>query len=124
MKKESCKTLKRSLLSVLVTSALCTPHAMAAFTRIVNDGETVTGEVVASGAQTIREGGEADYTTIASAGMQHVFGLATNTTISGGKQKVYEGGTATDTTISSGGQDVYGTANNTTISGGGQDVYE
>ncbi|EFB1451995.1 hypothetical protein DFY03_24720, partial [Escherichia coli] len=120
MKKESCKTLKRSLLSVLVTSALCTPHAMAAFTPSVPNGETVTGEVVENGTQTIQAGGEADHTTINRNGVQHVYGTASNTTINNGQQTVYKGSTASDTTINSGSQYVYGTASDTIINDDGK----
>ncbi|EFB1452013.1 hypothetical protein DFY03_24835, partial [Escherichia coli] len=124
MKKESGNTLKRSLLSVLVTSALCTPHAMAAFTPSVPNGETVTGEVVENGTQTIQAGGEADRTTINADGVQNVNGTASDTAINnGGTQKVF--GTASDTAINNGGWQIVkseGTASDTTINGGKQEV--
>ncbi|EFB1451916.1 hypothetical protein DFY03_24140, partial [Escherichia coli] len=104
MKKESGNTLKRSLLSVLVTSALCTPHAMAAFTPSVPNGETVTGEVVENGGQ-------------------FVYGTASDTIINdGGYQEVEYGGTASDTIINNGGSQVVsngGSASVTTINDGG-----
>ncbi|EFA4865769.1 hypothetical protein C2D16_21995, partial [Escherichia coli] len=119
MKKESGNTLKRSLLSVLVTFALCTPHAMA-FTPSVPNGEKVTGEVVENGTQTIQKGGEASHTTINKGGTQHVSsgGTAIDTTIyNGGTLNIDTGGSATSVQQKSGAALTATTATGTTVKG-------
>ncbi|MEF4439662.1 hypothetical protein U9890_25175 [Escherichia coli] len=90
MKKTSDRIFRRSALSVLVTAALYTSHVMA-FTKIVTDGSTVTGETVENGVQIVDTGGTASNTTINKDGVQVVNsgGTASNTTIEmGGKLDV------------------------------------
>jgi len=127
-----------------LTATLTAGGAVPAFTPLVSS-QTVTGETVGSGTQSIIDSGIANSTTISDSGYQNISsGGVTNSTVinSGGEQNVSSGGGANSTTINSGGcqyvfsggaasdtilnyygeQDVFsgGTASNTTINSGGR----
>jgi autotransporter passenger strand-loop-strand repeat protein len=93
-----------------------------AFTPIVSS-QTVTGETVSSGTQSIANDGIANSTTINASGYQFVSsgGTVSSTAInSGGYQFISSGATASDTTINFGGrQDIAAVAVDTTINSGG-----
>ncbi len=116
-----------------------------AFTPIVSS-QTVTGETVSNGTQSIVKGGIANSGTISTNGYQNISsgGVTNATTINGGLQAVSSGGVANSTTVNNGDQTVLsggvansttinpegaqlvssgGVANFTTISGGGQTIF-
>ncbi|MFA6103087.1 MAG: AIDA repeat-containing protein [Victivallaceae bacterium] len=95
-----------------------------AFTAIVSS-QTVTGEIVYDGNQTIISGGIATTTTVNSGGWQGVIsGGAAHATIvnASGYQYIFSGGTADGTTVNSGGEQCVssgGTATSATVNSGG-----
>ncbi|MFA6104284.1 MAG: AIDA repeat-containing protein, partial [Victivallaceae bacterium] len=95
-----------------------------AFTPIVSS-QTVTGETVSSGTQSIVNGGIANNEIINSGGSQNISsgGMASATVIySYGYQNISSGGMTSNTIISAGGSQTIssgGMANNTTVNSGG-----
>jgi autotransporter passenger strand-loop-strand repeat protein len=89
---------------------------------ILSGGSAIDTDIVSSGDQTVYFGGVAISTTISEA-YQDIYGVASNTIVSGSGagQYVYSTGVALDTIVDSGaGQFLYsGTASDTTISSGG-----
>jgi autotransporter passenger strand-loop-strand repeat protein len=81
----------------------------------ISSGGTAAFTVISiGGVETIDYGGSASGETVEN-GIQSVYGIATDTTVSGGFQIVFEFGTANSTTFDGGFAEVEGTANQTTI---------
>ena len=110
----------------IVSSQTVTGETVSAgYQSIINGGITNSATLNTSGTQNVIFGGVANFTTINSGGIQFVAsgGVVNSTTMnSGGQQHCFSGGVANYTNINySSFQNVYsgGTANSTTISSGG-----
>ena len=105
-------------------SFLGTTPTAEAFTPSVGAGQTIDGEIVANGEQTI-DGGTANNTVIDNAGEQNITnnGIADGTIINdGGTQWVDNGGSTTNTTVNDGGYQfvaILGSSDTTVVNNGG-----
>lgn len=122
MQQSSSVGLCRSVISVLVATALYSPMISAS---TVDYGETVDGVVLVNDIQTVY--GTTNNTKITATGEQHVkkYGVSNNTEINGGYQYIESEGEVNNSTLNDGYQivQVEGAANQTTINNGVLQVY-
>lgn len=122
MQQSSSVGLCRSVISVLVATALYSPMISAS---TVDYGETVDGVVLVNDIQTVY--GTTNNTKITATGEQHVkkYGVSNNTEINGGYQHIESEGEVNNSTLNDGYQivQVEGAANQTTINNGVLQVY-
>lgn len=108
----------QTLLLFLAVAMLPTNHAIAAFTPVVNAGQTVDGEIIDGGdaaQQTVE--GEANNTTILT-GSQFIFGTANNTILKDGVHYIVYDGVSNGILMSGGELAVNGIANDVVSTAG------